>query len=96
MKAAWNQSINDRFRFYHTADASCIEKFGLPAGSSSGISLTRAFDDSPVAYTGGQASESAIVQFAKKHAVPQLIVFSDDYIEPIFAEGNPALILMTE
>lgn len=95
VKAAWNQSINDRFTFYHTSDTSCIEKFGLAAGSSSGVSLTRAFDDSPVPYSG-DASESAIVAFAKKHAIPQLINFSDEYIEPIFADGNPAVILMTE
>ena len=93
MKAAWDQSINDRFKFYHTADASCGDAFGL--GSNGGVSLTRAFDESPVAYSG-EATESAIVKFAKKHAIPQMIVFSDDYIEPIFAEENPALILMTE
>ena len=94
MRAAWDQSINDRFRFYHTADASCGEVFGL-GSSGAGVSLTRAFDESPVVYSG-EANESAIVKFAKKHAVPQMIVFSDDYIEPIFAEENPALILITE
>ena len=97
VKAAWNQSINDRFTFYHTTDTSCIEKFGLPAGSTSGVSLTRAFDESPLPFpSSGDASESAIVAFAKKHAIPQLINFSDEYIEPIFADGNPAVILMTE
>lgn len=95
-KAAWNQSINDRYRFYQITDASCAEQFGHNAGNSSGkISLTRLFDEEKLAYTG-EASEASIVSFAKKGAVPQLINFSDEYIEPVFAEGNPALILMTE
>jgi len=60
-----------------------------------GISLIRNFDDSPVAYTGS-ANGAEVVDFAKLQAVPQLITFSDDYIEPIFAEHNSAIILMTE
>ena len=48
-----------------------------------------------MAYSGN-ASETGIVSFARKGGVPQLINFSEDYIEPVFAEGNPALILMTE
>lgn len=93
IKAAWDQSINEKFHFYQTSDTSCAEKYGLQ--STPGISLIRNFDDSPVAYTGS-ASRSDLVSFAKKSSVPQLIVFTDDYIEPIFAENNPAVILMTE
>ena len=96
IKAAWNQSINDRFQFYHTTDAACAVEYGHEAGSEAGkISLSRQFDESPLAYSG-EANEAGIVSFARKGGVPQLITFSDDYIEPIFAEGNPALILMTE
>ena len=45
IKAAWNQSINDRFQFYHTTDAACAVEYGHEAGSEAGkISLSRQFD----------------------------------------------------
>jgi hypothetical protein len=84
--------ISELFNFYHTTDASCGEKFGL---SGSGISLTRKFDESPIAYSG-VASRDDLVAFARGASVPTLISFSEDYIEPIFAEKNPAIILFTE
>ena len=73
------------FRFYHTTDtsASCGDKFAVQ--SSGGISIIRNFDDSPIVYSG-EATEAGVVEFAKKGAMPQLINFSDDYIEAIFAE----------
>lgn len=41
-------------------------------------------------------SEDDIVAFAKASSVPRLITFSEDYIEPIFGDHNPAVILFTE
>ena len=92
MGAAKNPAIAENFSFLHTSDASCGEKFGL---SGAGISLTRKFDESPLAYDGA-ASMDDIVAFAKGASVPTLITFSEDYIEPIFADKNPAVMLFTE
>jgi len=92
MGAAKNPAISENFGFFHTSDAACGEKFGL---SGAGVSLTRRFDESPLAYSGA-ASQDDIVAFAKGASVPTLISFSEDYIEPIFADQNPALILFTE
>ena len=92
MKSANNPAIAEKFAFLHTSDGDCAAKFGAAAG---GIALSRRFDESPLAYTGA-ASEDEIVAFAKGSSVPRLITFSEDYIEPIFGDRNPALILFTE
>ena len=92
MASAKDPAISENFSFFHTSDASCGSKFGL---SGAGIALSRRFDDSPLQYSGG-ADKDAIVKFAKDSSVPILISFSEDYIEPIFADHNPALILFTE
>jgi len=92
MKSANNPAIAEKFAFFHTSDGDCAAKFGAAAG---GIALSRRFDESPLAYSGA-ASEDEIVAFAKGSSVPRLITFSEDYIEPIFGDRNPALILFTE
>ena len=92
MNAARNPAISEKFSFFHTSDGDCASKFGT---SAPGIGLSRRFDESPLGYTGG-ASEDEIIEFAKKASVPRLITFSEDFIEPIFGDRNPALILFTE
>jgi len=92
MGAAKDPAISENFSFYHTNDAACGEKFGL---SGAGIALSRRFDESPLQYSG-ENNKDAIVKFAKDSSVPVLISFSEDYIEPIFADHNPALVLFTE
>jgi len=92
MGAAKVDSISEKYTFLHTSDGSCAGTVGTTAP---GIGLTRRFDESPVGYTGGP-SPSDIVAWGKASAVPKLITFSEDYIEPIFADHNPALILFTE
>jgi len=91
MKGAKNPAIGEKYSFFHTADAACAESFGVVAP---GISLSRGFDESPLAVAG--SSEDEIVAFAKKSSVPRLITFSEDYIEPIFGEQQPAMVLFTE
>lgn len=91
MKGAKNPSIGEKYSFFHTADGACAESFGV---SAPGISLSRNFDESPLAVSG--KTEDEIVDFAKKSSVPRMITFSEDFIEPIFGEHNPAMILFTE
>lgn len=90
--AAKSPSIGEKFTFLHTSDESCASTLGV---SAPGVGIARRFDDSPVAYTG-DASHTDMVAWAKASAVPKLINFSEDYIEPIFADHNPALILFTQ
>lgn len=90
--AAKSAAIGEKYAFLHTSDDSCAGTVGVTAP---GVGITRSFDDSPVAFTGA-AEADAIVDWAKASAVPKLITFSEDYIEPIFADRNPALILFTE
>ena len=37
-----------------------------------------------------------LAAFAKAYSIPRLITFSEEYIEQIFADKNPAIILFTE
>ena len=92
MKSARNPLISEKYQFFHTSDADCASKFGATAP---GVSISRRFDESPVAYSGA-AAEDDIVAWAKGASVPRLITFSEDYIEPIFGDRNPAMILFTE
>lgn len=92
MNAARNPAISEKFNFFHTTDGDCASKYGA---SAPGIGLSRRFDESPLAF-GGAANEEEIIAFAKGASVPRLITFSEDYIEPIFGDRNPAVILFTE
>jgi len=91
MKGAKSPEIGEKFSFFHTSDTSCAGDYGVTAP---GISLSRTFDESPLAFAG--ATEAELLDFGKKSSVPRLITFSEDYIEPIFGDKNPAIILFTE
>jgi protein disulfide-isomerase A1 len=90
--AAADPRIFEKFTVVHTSDASCADKIGL---SKAGIGLTRRFDDSPIAYTD-EPNKQKIIDWARSYSVPSLMVFSEEFIEPIFADKQPALILFTE
>lgn len=92
VKAAKNHAISERFNFMHTTDVACGEKFGL---NEAGIALSRRFDESPLQYTGGVSADD-ILAWAKASTIPTLIEFDEDYIEAIFVDQNPSLILFTE
>ena len=91
MKGAKNPAISEKFQFFHTTDGDCASKYGA---SANGVALSRRFDESPLAFSG--AGEEELVNWAKASSVPMLITFSEDYIEPIFGDRNPAVILFTE
>jgi len=92
MKGARNPAISEKFQFFHTTDGDCASNYGA---SAPGVALSRRFDESPLAYSG-VAAEDDIVAFAKGASVPMLITFSEDYIESIFGDRNPAVMLFTE
>jgi protein disulfide-isomerase A1 len=81
---------SENYLFYH-ASGECARAHGAKQNS---ITVFRTFDNSPVHYEGDSSTQS-VQAFMDKSAVPQLIEFSEDYIEPIFGKGNPALILFT-
>lgn len=81
---------SENYLFYH-ASGECARTHGATPTS---VSVFRTFDNSPVHYSGDYSSQS-LQSFMDKSSVPQLIEFSEDYIEPIFGKGNPAVILFT-
>ena len=92
MKTAKSPEIGEKFSFFHTNDSGCAKDYNIE--KAPGISLTRTFDESPLAFNG--TTEADLLDFGKKSSVPRLITFSEDYIEPIFGDKNPAIILFTE
>lgn len=92
LELAKDPAFNEKATFYHTTDKECAAHYGA---SESGVALTRTFDEPTLAYSGF-VDFVGLAKWAKAASVPTLINFSEDFIEPIFAEHNPALILFTE
>ena len=82
---------NEKFVVFHAA-ASCAAAHGAHAN---GISIFRSFDNSPVHYSG-EHSVAAIRDWMEAQAIPMLIEFDEDAIEPIFQKSKPALILFAD
>jgi protein disulfide-isomerase A1 len=82
---------NEAYIFLH-ASGECAKENGAKVNT---VTVFRTFDNSPVHYDGAY-DQSSLASFLDKSAVPQLIEFSEDYIEPIFGKGNPAVILFTD
>ena len=87
MTAARN---SENYLFFHAA-GECAKAHG---GKHNSLTIFRSFDKSPLHYEG-DASSASVQSFMDKSSIPQLIEFSEDYIEPIFGKGNPAVILFT-
>ena len=81
---------NEQFSVFHASGA-CADAHGAKANS---ISVFRSFDNSPIHYSG-EHSVVSIREWMENAAVPMLIEFSEEYIEPIFGKGQPALILFS-
>jgi len=92
MKLAQDPAMSEKATFYHTADTACAANYGA---EETGIALSRTFDESPLAYSGF-VDYSGLLKWSKAATVPTLINFSEDFIEPIFADHQNALILFSE
>lgn len=79
---------NDNYLFFHVSGV-CAALHGQ---QHPGVSIFRSFDESPIHFSG---SPSGLNEWMESSAVPTLIEFSEDYIEPIFGKGKDALILFT-
>ena len=92
-----NTDISDKYHFYHMNDEACGISIGVT--SFPGIALFRKFDTSPLFYSP-DLSESwrpaLLLGWMQAAAVPQLIEFSEEYIEPIFTHRRQAIILFRD
>jgi len=82
---------NEVFEFFHAA-GDCAAAHNAKAH---GVSVFRNFDNSPVHFDG-EHNQGDLNAFLEKSAIPMLINFSEDYIEPIFGKGRDALILFSD
>lgn len=71
-------------------DKECAASHGAEGTGS--FVLFRQFDTSPLVYSGN-LEVTPIVDWMVASSVPTLIVFSEDYIEPIFGQKSSAIFL---
>lgn len=83
-------SVSDKFAFVHLSDKECATSYG--AQSTPAVLVFRKFDNSPLVFDGEWETEK-IVNWLTTSSVPTLIEFSEDYIEPIFGQKKPAIVL---
>lgn len=81
---------NEKFAFFQAA-GDCAAANGAKSNS---VMVTRNFDESPIYYSG-ESNTGDIQNWLDLSAIPVVIEFSEDYIEPIFGKGRAALILFT-
>lgn len=91
MAAAKNPSV-EKFAFW-TTSADCAGDYGVTAP---GIAIIKTFDEPKVAYSGDDWENDKVIEWMNGHITPTIFEFSDDYIEPIFANRNNAIILFSE
>jgi len=89
--AAAKDGANEKYTFWN-AGAECADKVGAAAN---GIAIKRTFDEPNVVYSG-EKNAADVNTWLSGNAVPTLFEFGEDYIEPIFAKRNPAMILFTD
>jgi hypothetical protein len=63
-------------------DKECATAYG--AKSTPALLVFRKFDNSPVIFDGSSWETNPVVEWLTGSAVPTLIEFSEEYIEPIF------------
>lgn len=88
--AAQSGTVGEKYQFFHLGDKECAQSFG--ASSWPALVAFRKFDEPKVAYSGEWTSDN-IIAWLSASSVPTLITFSEDYIEPIFGQRQPAIFL---
>lgn len=85
-------SLDDKHSFHHNHAADAT----LPEGASRpGVVVYRNFDEHTVVFSGAFTTE-AVASFIASAAVPTLIQFSEEFIEPIFQNQKPAVFLFVD
>lgn len=79
----------DGITFVHNTDAACAKENGA---AFPGLAFFRKFEESPLAYSGA-ADKDALIAWTKPLRVPTVFEFTDDEIEAIFGQQQPALFL---
>jgi protein disulfide-isomerase A1 len=90
LEVASHGSVAEKFHFVHILDKECSSKHGASAHPS--VVIFRQFDQSPLHFDGKWETQH-IVDWMVSSSVPTLIEFSEDYIEPIFGQKQPAIFL---
>jgi protein disulfide-isomerase A1 len=89
-KKVAESEIAEKYQVFYNHEKVCADLHG--AKNLPSFTVFRKFDESPVHHHEGLTAENGI-NFLKSSSVPSLIEFSEDYIEPIFADQKSALML---
>jgi hypothetical protein len=73
---------------YYYADGECAKKYNL----TTGISVFRLFDESPIQYTG-KFKKNIMVEWMKNEGLESSGPLSDDILQAAFAEGYELMVL---
>jgi len=84
--------VNEKYNFFH-ASGDCARENG---GKHNSVSIFRSFDKSPLHFTGSDKSVDAIQSWMEKSALPTLIEFAAEFIEPVLKRQTPSIILFTD
>ena len=82
---------NEQYKFWH-ASGECAPAFGAEFKS---LSIFRSFDQSPVHLGKLDRDPDTIKSWMARTALPSLIKFGNEFVEPVFKRGLPSLILYT-
>ena len=82
---------NEQYKFWH-ASGECAPRFGAEFKS---LSIFRGFDTSPVHLGKLDRDPDTLKKWMARTALPNLINFGNEFVEPVFKRGLPSLILYT-
>ena len=91
--ASNDQSVADKFSFFHLNDEECAKSFGLTA--TPGIVLFRKFEDPTIVYEGEMTSKN-LISWISRSQFPLVILFNETYIEPVFQNKQMAIFLFRD
>lgn len=82
---------NEKYSFWHVS-SECANEFNAKHDS---LAIFRTFDKSPLHLEKVERTQEAIQEWMEKSALPTLIDFANEYVEPVFKRSYPSIVLYT-
>lgn len=91
--ASNDQSVADKFSFFHLNDEECAKSFGLI--TTPGFVLFRKFEE-PINVYEGEMTSKSLISWISRSSFPLVVVFNESYIEPVFQNKQMAIFLFRD
>ena len=92
--AARNMNLQEKFRFYHTTDVSCVTK--LKHSGNREILVQRRFDETVYPFVESEKTLEGFQKFLNRVWIPSSFEFLEEYIDIIFTDQKPAMFLFVK